>query len=188
MKIENRFDNGSEVEFVESEQAEDNQCRHCFYNLRDHECPTYTKDGGFQGLICDANLHANWQPVKRVEKLVENPTVESWPDVTEPQGKKYDAGKQRYDLIPALALDEVVRGLTVGAAKYNEAYDEENWRKVDHHDRRYFGALQRHSWAVRRGETNDPETGVHHYALAICNLMFLLEKELEKQNEFKETL
>lgn len=180
MQIENRFIEDVEVEFVENPGVrEGRQCVGCSYYYAASVCPSVGS-----ALICDANLNANWQPVKIVEKL----TVESWPDVKEPEGKKYDSGKQRYDLIPALALDEVVRGLTVGAAKYNEAYDEENWRKVDYHDRRYFGALQRHSWAVRRGETNDPETGVHHYALAICNLMFLLEKELEKQNEFKETL
>jgi len=33
---------------------------------------------------------------------------------------------------------------------------------------------------VQLGETHDPGTGLHHYAHAICNLLFLLEIELEK--------
>ena len=100
-------------------------------------------------------------------------------------GKKYDSDKNRYDLVPANALDEVVKVLTYGAVKYNEDYDQENWRHVDHAKRRYFGALQRHIWAVKRGETHDPETGIHHYAHAMSNLMFLLEMELDPDYQSK---
>jgi len=90
-------------------------------------------------------------------------------------GIKYDQEKERYDLVPVLALEEVAKVLTVGAAKY----DDENWRKVPNATRRYFSATQRHLAWVRKGQTHDSETGLHHYAHAITNLMFLLEKELE---------
>lgn len=199
------LEDGTELEFVYNPDIATigSQCISCaYYHTNGVDCPGEDDSG----LICNMDLTYNWQPVKfatpgqtKVETLSDllekgKAIVENWPDVepqiggTETAGKKYDTGKQRYDLIPALALDEVVRGLTAGAEKYNEAYDEENWRKVDYHDRRYFGALQRHSWAVRRGEKYDTETNVHHYALAICNLMFLLEKELEQEQEFKDSL
>lgn len=107
-------------------------------------------------------------------------------DCTEPKytpkaGIKYDQEKERYDLVPVLALEEVAKVLTAGAHKYNEDYEEENWRKVPNATRRYFSATQRHLAKVRKGETHDAETKLHHYAHAITNLMFLLEKELENK-------
>lgn len=90
-------------------------------------------------------------------------------------GVKHDQEKERYDLVPVLALEEVAKVLTAGAAKY----DDENWRKVPNATRRYFSAAQRHLAQVRKGQTHDQETKLHHYAHAITNLMFLLEKELE---------
>jgi hypothetical protein len=42
-------------------------------------------------------------------------------------------------------------------------------------ERRYFDAMQRHVWAWRRGESLDPETGMHHLAHAACCLFFLYE-------------
>jgi len=94
--------------------------------------------------------------------------------VTKP-GVKHDQEKERYDLVPVLALEEVAKVLTAGAMKY----DDENWRKVPNGTRRYFSAAQRHLAWVRKGQTHDQETKLHHYAHAITNLMFLLEKELE---------
>ena len=96
-------------------------------------------------------------------------------------GIKYDQEKERYDLVPVLALEEVAKVLTAGAHKYNEDYEEENWRKVPNATRRYFSATQRHLAKVRKGEMHDTETKLHHYAHAITNLMFLLEKELENK-------
>jgi len=92
-------------------------------------------------------------------------------------GVKYDQEKERYDLVPVFAMEEVAKVLTAGAAKY----DDENWRKVPNATRRYFSATQRHLAWVRKGQTHDSETGLHHYAHAITNLMFLLEKELENK-------
>jgi len=96
-----------------------------------------------------------------------------------PIGRKFDGGKARYGLLPAVSLEEVVMVLTYGAQKY----DPENWRRVDNAKERYFDALQRHIWAWKRGETNDPETGLHHLAHAICNALFVCELELEDKNE-----
>jgi len=86
-----------------------------------------------------------------------------------------------YNLLPAHALDEVVKVLTYGAVKYNEPIDQENWRLVQNPEQRYFAACQRHLWAIRRGELEDQESGILHYAHAITSLMFLLQLELEKE-------
>lgn len=106
--------------------------------------------------------------------------------VNDMTGKKYDSGKPRYDLVPVLALEEVAKVLTYGADKYNESYDNENWRKVEHSQRRYYSASQRHQAEVRKGNQLDNETGLHHLAHAISCLMFQLEKELEGQQSKSE--
>ena len=90
------------------------------------------------------------------------------------QGRKYDSGKLRYDLIPVLAQEEVVKVVTLGAEKY----DPENWKRVPEGRRRYYAAAMRHMEAWRKGEKQD-EIGTHHIANAISNLMFILEKELQ---------
>ena len=87
------------------------------------------------------------------------------------EGFKLDSGKPRYDLIPPVALAQVVDVLTYGAKKYAP----ENWRRVLDADQRYFAAAQRHLWAHKRGELRDPETGLSHLAHATCCLMFMLE-------------
>lgn len=102
-------------------------------------------------------------------------------DVVPAPGRKYDKGKNLYNLIPPHALDEVVKVLTFGAVKYNEPIDQENWRLVSNPEQRYFAAAQRHLWAIRRGEPIDPESGISHYAHAITSLLFLLQLELEKE-------
>ena len=90
------------------------------------------------------------------------------------QGRKFDSGKLRYDLIPVLAQEEVVKVITLGAEKY----DPGNWKRVPEGRRRYYAAAMRHMEAWRKGEKQD-EIGTHHIANAISNLMFILEKELQ---------
>ena len=184
--LERTLSDGRKVIFIKDESLD--QCSDCVYgdlSWRVDPCPSYGDDI----LFCATDKHSVWRPKERikttVEKILEQvkSTVEKDQNNQESEGKKYDHGKNRYDLIPAHALDETVKVLTAGAHKYNEAYDEENWRKVDYPNQRYFAALQRHIWAVKRGETHDPETGLHHYAHAISNLMFLLELQLEKEKQ-----
>ena len=92
-------------------------------------------------------------------------------------GVKFDVGKPEYGLLPAMALDQVVQVLTFGAQKYSA----DNWRLVPDANRRYFDAMQRHTWAWKRGETLDPESGMPHLAHAVCCMMFLLELENESE-------
>jgi hypothetical protein len=94
-------------------------------------------------------------------------------------GAKHDTGKQRYDLIPAYALDKFVEVLTFGSKKYGD----NNWRLVDSMDDRYFAALMRHMWAWKRGEAIDKESGLPHLAHAACCIMFLLDEEAGEEYE-----
>jgi hypothetical protein len=88
-------------------------------------------------------------------------------------GRKFDGGKLQYGLLPPLALKATVDVLTFGAEKY----EPDNWKHVPDSKRRYFDALQRHLWAWKEGEADDPESGKHHLAHALCCLMFLYEHD-----------
>lgn len=94
------------------------------------------------------------------------------------EGVKFDLGKLEYGLLPPLALEETVKVLTFGAQKYAR----DNWQLVPDSKRRYFDALQRHVWAWKRGESLDPESGIHHLAHAMCCLMFLYEHDVKYSN------
>ena len=94
-------------------------------------------------------------------------------------GRKFDGGKLQYGLLPPLALRETVKVLTFGAEKYAP----DNWRRVPDGPRRYFDAAQRHLWAYKEGEVNDPETGVSHLAHALCCIMFILDLDEAEYEE-----
>lgn len=88
------------------------------------------------------------------------------------EGMKFDQDKPRYELLPVGPIEETVKVLTAGAKKY-EAW---NWKKVvAEKPERYYAAALRHIFAWWRGETQDPETGLHHLAHAMCCLIFLME-------------
>jgi hypothetical protein len=85
-------------------------------------------------------------------------------------GRKDDAGKLPFELVPVEALEQIVAALGYGARKYSP----DNWRKVPDGRRRYFGAMMRHAWAYWRGEERDAESGLHHLAHAGACILFLL--------------
>lgn len=89
------------------------------------------------------------------------------------EGRKDDSGKNRVDLLPVDALEEVSKVLTFGARKYADR----NWEKGMAWSRVY-GACIRHLWAFWRGEETDPESGLSHLAHAMCCVMFLLSYRL----------
>ena len=93
------------------------------------------------------------------------------------KGLKYDDEKPDYSLVPPNALEDAVKVLTFGAKKYAR----DNWKDVDSGKERYFAAMMRHAWAVQKGEVNDPESGLSHWAHVIANAMFLYE--IHKQNK-----
>jgi len=77
-------------------------------------------------------------------------------------------------LLPPLAMKATAEVLTFGAEKY----EPDNWKHVPDSKRRYFDAMQRHLWAWKEGEQNDPESGKNHLAHALCCLMFLYEHDI----------
>ena len=89
------------------------------------------------------------------------------------EGRKYDTGKLRYTLLPWTAVNEVVKVLEYGAKKYAPG----NWQKVLYPKLRYSDAAMRHLVAYGLGERNDPESGLHHLAHAVCCLLFILDVE-----------
>ena len=88
---------------------------------------------------------------------------------TPDRGVKYDGGKPRWSLLPMAQVEDVVRVLTYGAAKYLE----DNWKRVPSPRARYHDAAMRHLSAWAQGERDDPESGLPHLAHATCCLLFL---------------
>ena len=89
------------------------------------------------------------------------------------EGARFDAGKNRHDLIPEYVLDELAKVYTYGCQKY----DEDNylkgmkWRKV-------IGPLKRHLSKWLRGEVLDDESNCHHLAMVMwqCASLMMYEK------------
>lgn len=88
-------------------------------------------------------------------------------------GQKDDAGKPRWDLLPMDAVSRVVEAFGYGARKY----EDNGWRRVPDWRRRYYAAAMRHIVSWWRGERLDPESGIHHLAMATACLLILIEKE-----------
>lgn len=91
-------------------------------------------------------------------------------------GKKDDATKRRYTLLPWAAVEQVVDVLDFGAKKYGE----ENWRHVESWRDRYTNAALRHIVAYAQGERFDRESGRPHLAHAVCSLLFVLALDCEE--------
>lgn len=85
------------------------------------------------------------------------------------EGKKYDKGKVRMDLVPLDVMENVAKILTMGADKYGE----NNWQELPNFWSRYKAALLRHLAAIDKGELIDPESGLPHIDHVLCNAMFL---------------
>lgn len=84
-------------------------------------------------------------------------------------GQHFDADKLRMELIPPELLYAVAKILTYGASKYapNNWLGGMDWSRL-------CGSIERHYYAWKTGEDNDPESGLPHLAHAACNIAFLL--------------
>lgn len=76
--------------------------------------------------------------------------------------------------LPWDALRQVVQVLEYGAKKY-EAH---SWLKLQNGKARYLESAWRHWVALCRGETHDPESGLHHAAHLACNALFVKALDL----------
>lgn len=98
--------------------------------------------------------------------------------MSDSSGRKDDAGKLRYDLIPPYALEALTYVYTIGAKKY----DDHNWLKGMKWSR-VTAALMRHLEAWRAGEINDKEDGQHHLASVAWCAFALMVYEKEQLGE-----
>lgn len=89
---------------------------------------------------------------------------------SETGGVKDNVNKPRLDLIPSLPLFRAGEVLSFGARKYKP----HNWR-LGLSWLETYGSLQRHLAAWLDGEDNDRESGYHHLAHAMCQMLFLAE-------------
>lgn len=88
------------------------------------------------------------------------------------EGKKFDAGKLRFDLLPVEPLRKVAEVYTIGAKKY----DDRNWEKGLQWGR-VFAAMQRHAWSWWNREQKDAVDGQHHLASVVWCALALMEYE-----------
>ena len=86
------------------------------------------------------------------------------------QGKRFNAGKTRHDLVPAFAQEEYAKVLTMGANKYGD----NNWQKGMKWSK-VIASLKRHIAAIESGEDYDKESNLLHAAHVMCNAAFLTE-------------
>lgn len=86
-------------------------------------------------------------------------------------GYRLDEGKLRWELVPALAMEELVRVYGYGLIK---GYPPRNWERGMSWGR-VFGALMRHAWRFWAGEDEDPESGLCHMAHVAWNALALVE-------------
>jgi hypothetical protein len=93
------------------------------------------------------------------------------------EATKYDAGKPRMELLPAVALEEIAKALDFGSKKYTDW----NWTKGFKWSR-LLGSCLRHLTSYLRGEDKDPESGLSHLAHAGANIVFLLWHERFRQD------
>jgi len=118
---------------------------------------------------------------------IQNPlelTGNLYADVASSAFIKADSGKLQWSLLPFAEVEEVVKVLMKGASKYSP----DNWKKCDN-TKRYEDALMRHVVAYIKGnkidEVSQGGDGLSHLAHAICNCLFLMwfdnQKE-ERQN------
>jgi hypothetical protein len=85
-------------------------------------------------------------------------------------GVKDNLNKPRLDLVPSLPLFKAGEVLAFGARKYKP----HNWR-LGLSWLETYGSLQRHLAAWLDGEDLDKESGYHHLAHAMCQMLFLAE-------------
>lgn len=90
-------------------------------------------------------------------------------------GRKDDAAKRRWSLLPFAAVARVVDVLEFGARKYAP----DGWRSVPGARTRYYDAAMRHLTEWWAGTERDEESGLHHLAHAACCVLFLLALEVE---------
>lgn len=92
-------------------------------------------------------------------------------------GAKCDRGKPKISMVPLDAVAEIAKVMEFGATKYGV----DNWKNVD--VVRYQDALLRHMMAIQNGEEFDVDSDLSHEAHLACNAIFILWKQLHKEEQ-----
>ncbi|QNB48194.1 hypothetical protein BR63_19115 [Thermanaerosceptrum fracticalcis] len=93
---------------------------------------------------------------------------------------KADEGKLRLTLVPRQIIRDIAAIREYGTKKYG---DSENWRKVE--KERYRDAAFRHFLAyLDDPEGKDEESGLPHLWHLACNIAFLCEMEVKKNEKY----
>lgn len=85
------------------------------------------------------------------------------------EGKHFDEGKPRLELVDTYAMEQLGHVLAFGAKKYGE----HNWKGGIKY-LKLIGSALRHLFAFASGIDNDHESGLPHLAHAMCCCMMLL--------------
>lgn len=97
--------------------------------------------------------------------------------MTESIKNDFKDDKLRWDLLPLQLVEKVVEVFHFGAKKYSP----NSWQSLPDGYDRYKAALLRHITAYERGETKDPESGLHHLAHAAWNALAILHFALKNE-------
>ena len=95
------------------------------------------------------------------------------------EGKKYDEGKLRWNLLPIEIVEKIVEVYEFGANKYGE----NTWQNLSGGQERCYAALLRHLCSWRKGDKIDDESGLNHLQHCIWNLMAMLHFEPENKKK-----
>jgi hypothetical protein len=93
-------------------------------------------------------------------------------------GLRYDAGKNRLDLLPPEWVWALGTVLTKGALKYAD----HNWQRGMKWSK-VLGPMLRHVYKFVAGERYDPETGCHHLAMVAWNALALMSYDIRGLGE-----
>lgn len=104
---------------------------------------------------------------RRIGDLLFDETTEF---VTATGGARKGQKLARFDLIPHEALAELAAAYGLGARKYGDS----NWLKGGYRYTLAIGAMLRHLYRWIAREDFDPETGIHHLALAAWHCFALM--------------
>lgn len=95
------------------------------------------------------------------------------------EGKKYDQGKLRWDLLPLNLIEKIVEIYTFGAEKYGA----NTWQNLEDGYNRYKAALFRHLMAHEKGEAIDTDSKLPHLAHVAWNAIALMHFGIEHPTE-----
>lgn len=80
---------------------------------------------------------------------------------------RHNEGKPDWTLLDFEALLPLVEGMMYGATKY----ERDNWKNECEDPNQHIQSAFRHLTAISQGEEIDPESGVRHSGLVMCNMM-----------------